>query len=212
MNEHVYSVLSGTNEIRFPPTLIAAQANMSPAFHAQWPNVVGIVDATEIKVPRPGREPQQRLCYSGKSKSHCYKVQLVCAPNGVIYDVSNATPGSTHDVTLCRTHRTDELLPLAYMDAQFMADKGFQGMGPSFVLPHRRPPHGHLTDAERAYNDLIARDRVVVENVFAAVKRYKVAARWPLSVNTDEGARMLHHAFYVCCVLTNRHIRAHPLR
>ena len=73
--------------------------------------VVGIVDATELEIQRPANWEVQRDYYSGKSKMHCVKGQIVVQPvNGLIMHCSTLREGKTHDLTLFRESGVLELV------------------------------------------------------------------------------------------------------
>ena len=139
-----------------------------------------VTDATEQPRQRPPRRTQRRW-YSGKRKRHTVKTQLtIHRRSGRILHVSPAVPGRVHDYTLFKRSRLAEHLP---PQTQWSLDRGYDGVatdypGRPWSLPvKRRRNHRVLTRAERGWNRLQARQRIVVEHVLSRVKKYQVLAQ-----------------------------------
>ena len=128
-----------------------------------------MVDASLIKCERPRHN--QRDFYSGKHKCHGVKLQIIVDyfTKGVLCLYLGC--GKTHDKTLFTESKTrisehiTTLFDLGYYGMQDVAN---------FELPHKKPKGGTLTDDEKAHNRSISRSRIVVENVFGCMKRFKI--------------------------------------
>jgi len=89
-------------------------------------------------------------------------------------------PGRVHDYALFKRSRLAERLP---PQTQWLLDRGYDGVATdyparAFSLPvKRRRNHRVLTRAERRWNRLQARQRIVVEHVLSRVKKYQVLAQ-----------------------------------
>lgn len=60
-----------------------------------------------------------------------------------------------------------------------MVDSGFQGVQKQYVnirLPHKKPKGGELTAEQKQENRELAKERVVGENAFSGVKRYRAVS------------------------------------
>lgn len=139
-----------------------------------------VTDATEQPRRRPPRRTQRRW-YSGKRKRHTVKTQLtVNRRSGRILHISDAVPGRVHDYTLFKRSRLAERFP---PQTKWSLDRGYDGAatdypGRPFALPvKRRRNHRVLTRAERRWNRLQARQRIIVEHVLSRVKKYQVLAQ-----------------------------------
>ena len=139
-----------------------------------------ITDATEQPRQRPPRRTQRRW-YSGKKKRHTIKTQLtVSRPRGRILHVSASVPGRLHDYALFKREDTAEQVPRA---AQHDLDRGYDGAATDYpdhrvIVPvKRRRNHRRLTPAERRFNRLQARRRILVEHVLSRLKKYQVLAQ-----------------------------------
>ena len=128
-----------------------------------------IIDATEIQTQRPSRH--QRQYYSGKKKKHTLKVEIMTDTKGKILSVSKVMPGRTHDFSL---RKQSSKIP---KNASVLADSGYQGLQkihPKTILPHKRRRKCALSSEQKAHNTILASKRIVVEHVFARLKKFKI--------------------------------------
>jgi len=63
----------------------------------EQPDLFAYVDATEQRIRRSSNDNQQQEDYSGKKKQHTRKTQFIVNEDGIVRDLSLASPGSTHD-------------------------------------------------------------------------------------------------------------------
>jgi DDE superfamily endonuclease len=73
------------------------------------------------------------LWYSGKAHAHGGSIQAVCAPGGFPLWVSQAEPGSVHDLTAARAHAFPALYPAAALRALHVDPR--RGTGVNWHLP-----------------------------------------------------------------------------
>jgi len=138
-----------------------------------------ITDATEQPRRRPPRRTQRRW-YSGKRKRHTIKTQITVNKTGRILLVSDSVPGRVHDYALFKREGTAEQVPRS---ARHDLDRGYDGAPLDYPDHHvivpvkRRRNHRRLTRAERRFNRLQARRRIIVEHVLSRVKKYQVLAQ-----------------------------------
>lgn len=83
------------NIIKFPTTLVELN-NVKQSFHniARFPNVLGVVDGSQIPILAPR---QNEAIYVCRKQFHSINAQVVCGPNLKFFDVVAKWPGSTHD-------------------------------------------------------------------------------------------------------------------
>ena len=135
-----------------------------------------VTDATEQVRQRPPRHSQRRW-YSGKRKRHTVKTQVTVNRRGRILRVSRSVPGRVHDHALFKREGTARQFPPATRHA---LDRGYDGAladHPGYALStpvKRRRNHRVLTRAERRFNRLHARGRIIVEHVLSRMKKYQV--------------------------------------
>lgn len=130
-----------------------------------------ILDGTERRLPRPVHAGRQRRYYSGRKKQHTLKNVLVTA-GGRVRWCSPTVPGRRHDRAVAKTARLR--LP---KEVTVLADSGFLGLdvGPAaLITPWKKPKGQRLHWKRRAFNRLLASERVKVEHTLSSVKRLRI--------------------------------------
>jgi hypothetical protein len=163
--------------------------------------------------------------YSAKHMLYGYKVEVSVNPCGLAINCSRRARGNTADITMFRNndtfhlsarrkcateHRLVDNGPLCakYPDEwAILADKGYQGLADHVRCIHLKKG-SNLTPDERAANDAISSDRVIVENYFG-----RLCGLWCICADKFRWSEELYDdIFHVCASLTNYHITMHPLR
>ena len=148
------------------------------AARAAYPDLFAIVDATEQPVQRSQDAEQQKQHYSGKKKRHTRKVQIIVNEHGVVREVSDSVPGAVHDRELFRQSGAAAAIPKATITG---GDAGYQGMQDdlpdhSVITPFKKSKRHPLTEDQQLLNQEFSRTRIIVENVLAQFKNFKVLA------------------------------------
>jgi DDE superfamily endonuclease len=119
------------------------------------------------------------LWYSGKAHAHGGNIQAVTTPSGFPLWVSEAEPGSVHDITAARAHALPALYRAAATGLPTLADPGYDGAGIGIHMPVKQPPDGRDLDISTRTRNAIQRSlRCLGERGFALL-----TGRW----------RTLHH-------------------
>ena len=90
----------------------------------------------------------------------------------MIYDVDEA-PGSVHDFKLCK----ESLLLVMMLAVMILADSGYQGIADYHewsLIPIKKSKKKELTEEEKTFNRELARRRIVIENINAQIKVFKI--------------------------------------
>ena len=158
-------------------------ANHLASFGCPFDNLVAIFDGHFVATCRPGGDGCVNVnlwdhqTFAGKERLHGLKYQACVLPNGMSV-VWGPWRGTEHDATMFYETRTLDVL------ADVLEETGeeFCGFGDSAYPIHR---HMHrilkpaaeqsLTRLERRYNALMARYRVVIEDVFGEAHKYFAA-------------------------------------
>lgn len=130
-----------------------------------------IIDGTERRLPRPTHAGRQRRYYSGRKKRHTVKNVIVTAQGRVRW-CSPTVPGRRHDKAVTEQERLR--LP---QEVTVLGDSGFAGLDPgaaTLITPWKKPKGRKLHWKRRAFNRLLARERVKVEHTLASVKRLRI--------------------------------------
>lgn len=125
---------------------------------------VGIVDTKEFMIQRSSVDRIQRLLYSGKTKCHTLKYQLIVqTKNGHILDLYGPKRGSMADITVLRNSR------FQLKDGYYLfGDKAYQGHQMCVV-----PFKGRVISTyEILFNQMLAKIRVRVEHIFAYYQKF----------------------------------------
>jgi hypothetical protein len=108
------------------------------------------------------------LWYSGKAHCHGGNIQGVCAPDGFPLWVSEAEPGSVHDITAARAHALPALYRAAAAGLPTLADPGYDGAGIGVYIPVKQPTGGRDLDLNTRTRNAIQRSlRCLGERGFA---------------------------------------------
>ncbi len=106
--------------------------------------------------------------YSGKAHCHGGNVQAVLAPDGFPLWVSEAEPGSMHDITAARLHALPGLYRAAADGLPTLADPGYEGAGIGVHTPVKQPADGRELDIDTRTRNAIQRSlRCLGERGFA---------------------------------------------
>jgi hypothetical protein len=108
----------------------------------------------------------------GKAHAHGGNIQAVTAPGGFPLWISQAEPGSVHDITAARVHALPWLYQAATAGLPTLADPGYNGAGLGILIPVRQPPAGREPDLNTRTRDALLRSlRCLGERGFALVTR-----------------------------------------
>jgi hypothetical protein len=112
------------------------------------------------------------LWYSGKAHTHGGNIQAVLAPDGFPLWVSEAEPGSVHDITAARTHALPALCHAAATGLPTLADPGYDGAGIGILIPVKQPAGGQELDINTRTRNAIQRSlRCLGERGFALLNQ-----------------------------------------
>jgi hypothetical protein len=152
---------------------------------ALFPGFKAFLDATEQEIPRPRDKGKRRTHYSGKRKRHTVKTQITVNAEGLILHKTPHARGSRHDYSLFkwRHPRLPEKVCLGL-------DLGYDGVQNDYpelnaLVPFKRRSPGRgkrgveareLTCEERAFNQRLSGERVVVEHTVSRLKKFRIMA------------------------------------
>lgn len=184
-----------------------------------FPEVVLVIDGKEQRICRPKTTKEeagnikasQKPYYSGKKKCHTLKNEIAVRPSGEVGSVSASFPGGeNHDITVTRNnHLLDRLDP---QREAVMTDSGYDGLSKDY--PHhtlfqvQKARRNHpLTPAQKAFNRVLGRCRIIVEHTLAQMNQFQVLAQMYRHPREGHGAIVR-----VVAGLVNRRIAERPLK
>jgi hypothetical protein len=189
------------------------------------PTAAIIIDGHTTQIGQPKLPySEAKVYFDGKNWIYGYKSEVAvstAAPHYCLF-TSPHYPGSAHDYEIHKKEfRTyAEYLQMTPEEAvqcglghgvhywKIMADKGYIG-NPNDTHPLERvcPHKGRLTEPQRAWNGLFARERVVVEQYLGRLSRL-----WEvLNTTWTYDEEHFDTDFSIACMLTNEHIRQFDL-
>jgi hypothetical protein len=132
-----------------------------------------IIPADRCKEPTVSVKGQViDLWYSGKAHTHGGNIQAVLAPGGFPLWVSDAEPGSVHDLTAARTHALPALYHAAAIGLPTLADPGYDGAGIGILIPVKQPTGGRELDINNRTRNALQRSlRCLGERGFALLNQ-----------------------------------------
>jgi len=152
---------------------------------ALFPGFKAFLDATEQEIPRPKDRAKRRTHYSGKKKRHTVKTQITVNADGLILHKTPHARGSRHDYALFRWRH-----PRLPGEVYLGLDLGYDGVqndypGLNSLVPYKRRSPGRgkrgvkakeLTCEQKAFNQRLSEERVVVEHTISRVKKFRIMA------------------------------------
>lgn len=218
---YVIKRIKGKLISKFLPTSGEEARKIVPSnFFSSFPEAIGAVDTTILKISRPFDIIKQKKYFSGKHKVHCVKFQIVANPDGWCLHYYGHFPGKKHDIKIFEESEINNFLQFQKetrngirinVHPQILADSGYQGAQKNYEeirFPFKKPPNGDITNEEKEFNQKLSRDRIIVENFFGRMKMV-----FGLMHGVYKGELLLlNDLIPIIVCLTNFHISRRPLR
>ncbi|MDP4511534.1 transposase family protein [Nonomuraea turcica] len=136
-----------------------------------------ILDGTLTSIDRVGEKKTSvkgkeiDAWYSGKVRAFAANLQGLMTPGGFPIWISDALPGSTHDITAAREQVLATIRPYL-KDMPVLADSGYEGAGAGVHVPVKQPADGRELDVDtRTRNALLRSLRCLGERGFALLEQ-----------------------------------------
>ncbi|XP_066596515.1 putative nuclease HARBI1 [Prorops nasuta] len=163
-----------------------------------FPNVIGAIDGTHIKIRAP---PTDAASYMNRKGFHSLNVQLVCISHGLFTHCYAGEVGSLHDARVFRNSPVASFLekPHVYFlnDSHIIGDAAYANHN-HLLVPFR--DNGHLTVRQKNYNFCLSSTRMAVER---AIGLLKIRFRILLDCLPLTDIRKIPEFIIACCVLHN---------
>ncbi|XP_015778402.1 PREDICTED: uncharacterized protein LOC107356291 [Acropora digitifera] len=161
---------------------------MPPVFKSFYPDLVSIIDCTELQMESPSSLDNKSLCYSSYKSRPTMKAFIGITPNGVVSFSSDLYCGSISDPEIVR--KSGYLTYLNRGDV-VMTDKGFTiqdelaSVGAKLAMPHFLKGKKQFTKAESEHNKKIASLRIHVERYMERIKNWHIFDR-PIPISMSD--------------------------
>jgi len=127
-----------------------------------------IVDATEQETQR-----RDGSGYSGKKKKQSIKTQVHITPDGKIKSVSKSYAGNIHDKKVYDKTKTFTVHNRGKpKKIKKTGDLGY--LGTECTTPFKSSKYHKLTKKEKQFNQKLSKKRIIIEHVFAQLKKFKI--------------------------------------
>ena len=128
-----------------------------------------VVDTTVIEIQRPSKSPNK--FYSCKHKMFAVKVETLTDLSVKIVKISNLYSGREHDFKIRMNELTIHLHVTSLGDLGYF---GYEKIHKKTITPAKRKKNQKLSKEEKERNREISKQRIVIEHVFAYMKRFKI--------------------------------------
>jgi len=150
-----------------------------------FPGFKAFLDATEQEIPRPKSKRKRKTHYSGKKKKHTVKTQITVNKDGLIVHKAGHARGSRHDYSLFKWRH-----PSLPDNVCLGLDRGYDGIQKDYPelkseVPFKRRSPGRgkrgvktkeLPPEQKAFNQNLSKERMVVEHTISRLKKFRVMA------------------------------------
>jgi hypothetical protein len=117
---------------------------------------------------------KQKKYYSGKKRRHTLKTQIVADKKTKIIICTAFSTGKTHDFNLFKISK----LPIN-RNIKANLDSGYQGIynfHKNSKIPKKKTKLHPLTKEDKANNHKISKQRIFIENIIGAVKKFAIVS------------------------------------
>jgi hypothetical protein len=124
-------------------------------------------------MPNRASKKKQRQWYSGKKKRHTVKIQVVVNRNTKEIICVEENCGQCHDFKLYKESIGEKLLS----SIKVQADSGYQGLNQihkNSETPIKKTKSRKLTNQEKLSNKQLSKERILIENINAKIKVFKI--------------------------------------
>ncbi|XP_069105078.1 putative nuclease HARBI1 [Argopecten irradians] len=152
--------------IKFPTGRAATTVKQEFGSIAGFPNVLGCVDGTFIRIKRP---TQNEADFLNRKGYHSLNVQAICDAHMRITSFNASWPGSVHDSRIWNSSALKDQFENGVHDGLLLGDSGYA------CRRYMMTPYLHPADrSQERFNSSLCRTRVRVEQTFGVLK-----ARFP---------------------------------
>ncbi|XP_036142068.1 putative nuclease HARBI1 [Monomorium pharaonis] len=154
--------------IKWPVDERAAKVMIEFEKASAFPNVLGAIDGTHIKIRAPQQDKQS---YVNRKGYHSIHVQAVCTQNLLFTSVFAGNVGSVHDARVFRLSPVSQYVqdPEIYFpyNSHLVGDSAY-GIHPCIMVPFK--DNGHLTNRQKNFNFCLSSARIAIERAFGLWK------------------------------------------
>ena len=155
-----------------------------------FPQVIGAIDCTHIKINRPANRfhPDE---FVNRKGVHSFNVQATCDSKECFTSVCASWAGCVHDSRILRCSDIPHIMQSTGGDFLLLGDSGYP-IKPWLMVPFKNPE----TPAQQRFNQVFTKERVIIERCFGQLKK-----RFPMLAGVVRIATKRIPKFIVACVV-----------
>lgn len=174
--------------IHFPNTPEAVEeAKKMWQVQRTFPSAIGAIDCTHILIKRPGNFKDEFVNRKGLNS---FNVQATCNAKEQFTSVDCEWAGSVHDARIWKNSDIFHIMQDNVSGALLLADEAYP-LTPWMMTPYRDPANR----AQKIYNIIHKRERVIIERVFGQVKQRFPFLQSKVRVKTEKIPYMIAACF-----------------
>lgn len=143
-----------------------------------FPTAFAAIDCTHIPISKPTLFGDD---YVNRKGVTTINVQATCNAQEKFTSIDAQWPGSVHDSRILRNSAIYDVMNRAQVNAVILGDIGY-GISPWLMTPYENP----MTQEEKAYNKIHAKERVIIERCFGQLKKRFSILQNPIRVALDK--------------------------
>ncbi|XP_032688009.1 protein ALP1-like [Odontomachus brunneus] len=189
-----FIMLLAPNIIKYPT--LAEKEESATFYRAKngYPRIIGAIDGSHIRIDKPIEDPES---YINRKQYFSLHLQGTVNHKMKFIDVFIGYPGSVHDARVFKNSSLrNDLHELCADNYVLLGDSAYPCLK-ELIVPYK--DNGHLSRAQRNFNQKHSSCRVVIENAFGCLKqRFRQLYHFKLR-NMVRMVRVIH----ACCLLHN---------
>ncbi|XP_071578821.1 uncharacterized protein [Temnothorax nylanderi] len=189
-----FIMLLAPNIIKYPTLVEKEETATFYRERKRFPGIIDAIDGSHIRIDKPLEDPDS---YVNRKQYFSLHVQGTVDHKMKFMDVFIGYPGSVHDARVFRnSYLRNDLRELCADNYFLLGDSAYPCLK-ELIVPYR--DNGHLTRAQRHFNQKLSSCRVIIENAFGCLKqRFRQLYHFKLR-DIIRMVRVIH----ACCVLHN---------
>ncbi|XP_025161498.1 putative nuclease HARBI1 [Harpegnathos saltator] len=187
-------IISMAPDIIRYPTIIEKEETAAFYYEKKgFPGVIGAIDGSHIRIDKPIEDPESYI-----NRKQCFSLHIQGTVNHHMkfMDVFIGYPGSVHDARVFKNSPICNDLHELCGNNYLLGNSAYPCLK-QLIVPYR--DNGHLTRAQRTFNQKLSSCRVIIENAFGCLKqRFRQLYHFKLR-DIPQMTCVIH----ACCVLHN---------
>ncbi|XP_066585459.1 putative nuclease HARBI1 [Prorops nasuta] len=161
----------------------------------KFPDVLGIVDGTHIRINAP---KENSTAYINRKGYHSIQLQVICNEKREFIHCYAGMPGCVHDMRVFKYSGVQQKCSEDYFGNKHLLGDSAYVLQKQVMIPYK--DNGHLSLGERNYNYILSRSRIIIER---AIELLKGRWRFILDKLPMRKTNLIPYYVMACTVLHN---------